>query len=68
MLSGKLDAHLMEIDHAANDRLERIVSQMAKVENLTEQLKALDPILWISRMNNIRLRAEEIVLNELIYL
>ena len=68
LLSGKLDSHLMEIDHAANDRMECIVSQMAKAENLTEQLKALDPILWFSRMNNDCHRAEEIVLNELIYL
>ena len=68
LLSGKLDAHLMEIDQAVNDRMEHIVSQMAKAENLTEQLKALDPILWVSRINNVRHCAEEIVLNELIYL
>jgi len=67
LLSGKLDAHLLEIDQAANERFERIVSQMAKTENVTEQLKALDPILWVSRMNNVRHRAEEIVLNELIF-
>ena len=68
LLSGKLDTHLMEIDHAANDRMERIVSQMSKAEKLTEQLKATDPILWFSRMNNVCHRAEEIVLRELIYL
>ena len=38
-----------------------------KTEGLTEQLKADDPMTWVARMNNIRSRAEEIVLAELIY-
>jgi hypothetical protein len=67
MLSGRLENYLQEIDEQANERMELTVSQMVKTEGLTEQLKADDPMTWVARMNNIRSRAEEIVLAELIY-
>ncbi len=40
---------------------------MAKKEDVTEQLKAQDQMLWVRKMNNIRARAEEIVQKEIIY-
>ena len=66
-LSGKLDAHLAEIDQTCNERMERIVKQMAEREGVTEALKASDQMTWIGAMNNIRSRAEEIVLTEVVY-
>lgn len=62
-----LDRHLAEIDQACNERMEIIVSAMAKREGVTEALKAADQMEWVCRMNNIRSRAEEIVLTELVY-
>ena len=59
--------HLAEIDQACNERMETIVSAMAKQEGVTEALKAADQMEWVRRMNNIRNRAEEIVLTELVY-
>ncbi len=44
-----------------------LVKQMAENENITEQLKAENPMLWIQSMNNIRNRVIEIVNNEIIY-
>ena len=67
ILSGKLYQHLAETDHACNERMELIVRQMKGREGVTEALKAVDQIEWIRRMNSIRNRAEEIVLNELVY-
>ena len=67
VLSSNLRSHLMEIDQACWDRMERIVPQMAEAEGVDEQLKALDQLGWISRMNNIRQRAEETILNELVF-
>lgn len=67
MLSGKLNRHLEEIDQAANSMMERLTSQMAKAQGVTEALKASNQILWLQRMNNIRASAEEIVMAELIY-
>ena len=59
--------HLAEIDQACNERMEIIVSNMAKQEGVTEALKAADQMEWVRRMNSIRSRAEEIVLTELVY-
>ena len=44
-----------------------IITQMAEIEGVTEQLKAADQLEWIRRMNSIRSRAREFVLKELIY-
>ena len=67
VLEGTLFRHLAEIDQACNERIENIVSAMAKQEGVTEALKAADQIEWVRRMNSIRNRAEEIVLHELVY-
>ena len=67
LMSGKLNAHLAEIDQTANDRLEFLSKQMAKSEGLTEQLKAENQMLWIQKATSIRNRIEEIIRDELIY-
>ena len=67
LTSGTLHRHLAEIDQACNERMEIIVSAMAKREDVTETLKAADQMEWVRRMNSIRNRAEEIVLTELVY-
>lgn len=67
LLSGKLNAHLEEIDRQANEMMELLIAQMARTEGITEQLKATDQMEWVRRMNGIQNRAEEIVNNQLIY-
>ena len=67
LLSGKLFQHLGEIDCACKERIELFTRQMAQQECATEVLKAADQMEWIRRMNSIYNRAEEIVLNELVY-
>ena len=67
LTSGTLHRHLAEIDHTCNERMEIVVSAMAKQEGATEALKAADQMEWVRRMNSIRSRAEEIVLTELVY-
>ncbi len=64
---GTLFKHLAEIDQSCNNRMEIIVSVMAKQEGVTEALKSADQMEWVRRMNSIRNRAEEIVLTELVY-
>ena len=66
LLSGKLNAHLEEIDHAAEEMFFQLVSQMAASEGITEQLKAKDQMAWARQMNSIRIRIEEIVYSEFI--
>ena len=67
LLSGKLYSHLMEIGEACEDRMELLTRQMAKQEDVTEELKSADQMEWVRRMNSIRNRAEEVVLSELVY-
>ena len=67
LTSCKLSEHLAEIDEECNERMESLVKDMAKQEGVTEVLKATDQMAWVRRMNNIRNRAEEIVLNEIVY-
>ena len=66
LLSGTLNAHLEEIDHQANEMMERLTAQMVKTEGVTEALKAADQMEWVRHMNSIRNRTEEIILSELI--
>lgn len=67
VLRCKLHSHLAEINEQATEMLDRLTEQMAKAEDVTEQLKADNQMDWVGRMNNIRNRAEEIVNAELIY-
>ena len=66
-MSGKLNAHLEQIDREATEMEQCLIAQIAASEGVTESLKRRDQVAWVGAMNNIRNRAEEIVLNELIY-
>ena len=66
LLSGKLWTYLADLNEQAQDRLERMIDQMKAAEGISEDLKANDPMAWVGAMNNIRNRAEEIILQELI--
>ena len=67
LTSGQLSSHLSEIEQTALPRLEQMVTQMAKAEGVTEELKERDPMKWVGLMNNLQNAAEEIILKELIY-
>ena len=64
---GALSKHLSEIDQVCNERMEHLVSTMAEQEGVSEALKVDDQMEWVCRMNNIRNRAEEIVLREVVF-
>ena len=67
LMEGTLNPHLEEIDRQAQEMEQQLISQLAQQEGITEQLKAENQMEWVARMNNIRNRADEIVLNELIF-
>ena len=66
-MDGKLNRYLHEIDIACEGRIDTIISQLVKQENVTEELKATNQMEWVGKMNSIKNRAEEIIFNELIY-
>ena len=67
LTSCTLSEHLADIEEECSERMDSLVKAMAKQEGVTEALKAADQMAWVRRMNNIRNRAEEIVLNEIVY-
>lgn len=67
VIGGNLNSYLAEIERRATEMLDRLTTQIAKQEGITEQLKENDQMAWVGAMNNIRNRAEEIVNAELIY-
>ena len=67
MASGKLVAYLDDIERQATEMFLRLVKELAEKENVNEELKATDQMLWVQKMNNIRNRATEIINAELIY-
>ena len=66
-MKGTLKSYLRGIDDQAEEMLFQLVKQMAKDEGVTEELKRREQMKWVGLMNNIRNRAEEIVLREVIY-
>ena len=68
LLSGKLNAHLNEIDEAANAQMELMIKQMAAAQGVTEELKARDQMAWVGAMNNVRNVVEQVVLDGLIHI
>lgn len=67
LTSCTLTAYLADIDSEATEMYDSLVQQLAKQEDITEQLKSEDLMLWVRYVNNIRNRATEIVYKDLIY-
>lgn len=67
LTSGKLNSYLVDIEQQAQDLFSRLVKDLAEKENVTEELKATDRMLWVQKMNNIRNRATEIINADIIY-
>ena len=67
LTSGKLNSYLADIEQQAQQLFLRLVKELAEQENLTEELKAIDMMFWVQKMNNVRIRATEIVNADIIY-
>ena len=66
-MNGTLNNHLKEIQETAEEKVNLIVEQLKKENNLTEEMKNTNQLYWVGMMNNFKNEAEEIVFNELIY-
>jgi hypothetical protein len=67
LLQGTLQKHLLEIQDQAEERMEALVTELSRKENVDENLKEQDQMMWLRKMENIHQTAEEIVLQEIIY-
>ena len=66
-INNELTNHLLDVEDECKAKVEILIKQIAEKENVTEELKASNQMEWVQSMNNIKNRAEEIVLNEIIY-
>lgn len=67
LMNGTLYPHLQEVENTAKSRVDSIIKHLAEQENVNEDLKARNQLEWVRCMNNIKNRAEEIVLKEIVY-
>lgn len=67
LTSEKLYAYLADIEEQAQTIFTQLVKSLAEKENVTEKLKADNPMLWVRKMNNIHNRAMEVVNSEVIF-
>lgn len=67
ILQEKLYPYLLEIDKAANERMETLMPQLMKAAGVNETLKAADQMRWAGLMNALKAQAEEMILSELIF-
>ena len=67
ILTGELWTYLADLNEQAQERLDTIMEQMKDAEGVTEELKRTQEMEWVRRCNNIHNRAEEIILQEMIY-
>ena len=66
LTAGTLGGHLADIEEQAQELFLRLVEQYADTEGVAEALKADDPMAWVRKMNGIRNRANEIVMQEIV--
>ena len=66
LTSGKLHSHLADVEEQAQDLFSRLVKEYAEKEGITEQLKAIDQMQWVQKMNSIRECVIKVVFDEFI--
>ena len=67
LIKDKLNEYLHDIDINLIKKEQCLIKELAEKENITEDLKSSNQMLWIGKMNNLKNRVEEIILKEYIY-
>ena len=67
LMDGTLNTHLKELQETADNRVQQLINKLKAKSDLTEDMKNTDMLYWVGTMNAIKQQAEEIILNELIY-
>ena len=67
LVSDTLNEYLHNIDTIVIEKVQKLIKELTEKENITEELKSNNQMLWIGKMNNIKNTAEEIILKEYIY-
>ena len=66
-VNDNLNEYLHNIDTTVIEKVQKLITELAEKDNINEGLKQNNQMLWVSKMNNIKNIAEEIILKEYIY-
>ena len=66
-VNDNLNEYLHNVDTIVMEKVQKLIKELTEKENITEELKSSNQMLWICKMNNIKNIAEEIILKEYIY-
>ena len=67
LLMGSLTTHLQEINRQAEKEVECLLKKMMERQGIDEDLKTSDQMMWVKKVNVLRVMAEEVVLREIVY-
>ena len=67
LVNDKLNEYLHNVDTIVMEKVQKLIKELTEKENITEELKSSNQMLWIGKMNNIKNIAEEIILKDYIY-
>ena len=67
LMNDNLNEYLHKVDTTIMEKVQSLIKALAEKENINEKLKQGNQMLWVSKMNNIKNIAEEIILKEYIY-
>lgn len=67
LINDTLNEYLHNIDITVMEKVQSLIKELAEKDNINENLKRNNQMLWVSKMNNIKNIAEEINLKEYIY-
>ena len=67
LTQGKLNSYLAGIDQQAKEMTDLIVAKTAEREGVNEAMKAENPLDWVQKMNMIKLSAEKIIKEEILF-
>ena len=67
LVNDTLNEYLHDIDVTVMEKVQSLIKELAEKDNINEELKQNNQMLWVSKMNNIKNIAEEIILKEYIY-
>ncbi len=67
LVNNTLNEYLHDIDTTIMEKVQKLIKELSEKDNINEELKQNNQLLWVSKMNNIKNIAEEIILKEYIY-
>jgi hypothetical protein len=67
LMKDELNKYIHNLEATLKEKEQKLIKELSEKENINEELKSINQMLWVSKMNSIKNRVEEIILKEYIY-